>query len=297
MMVFRKHYFLAREYQLKVMPMSPEETFVGILLECKENVLKHVQPLLRTLKEPQQDLGVGAGGDQMKLVDLAAEKAVVEILMKHALSFRLVSEESGVSDYGDSPGNLYITLDPIDGTTNLVHGLPFYCTSIAVSYEQQLSQVFAGLVSDLFHGTTYYAVRGKGAFRNGEKITTSTTASLEEAVVGLDLNTYKVKEIAPKLSDLIQHTKHIRHFGANALELCFAAEGLTDAFVDIRGKLRTTDVAAGFLILKEAGGIITSPDGQIFDAKLDPKQTVTFVASGNRDIHEAILALLNVKNE
>ena len=115
---------------------------------------------------------------------------------------------------------------------------------------------------------------------------------MNEAVVGLDLNTYKVKTIAPQLSDLIQATKHIRHFGANALELCYVADGLTDAFVDIRGKLRTTDVAAGFFILKEAGGIVTSPEGKPINVKLDPKQTLKFVASGNSGLHEKILRLI-----
>jgi len=104
-----------------------------------------------------------------------------------------------------------------------------------------------------------------------------------------------VKEIASQLTDLIKHTKHIRHFGANALELCFVAGGLTDAFVDIRGKLRTTDVAAGFLMIKEAGGIITSPDGEAVDVKLDPKQKLKFVASGNKEIHKLILSLVKVK--
>ena len=275
--------------------MEPEVNWSNILLQCKENVLTHIRPLLKTLKAPQPDLGKGAGGDQMKLADLAAEKALTEILLQNRLSFTLVSEESGVVKFGDKPEDLYITVDPIDGTTNLMRGLPFYCTSIAVSRKPQLSDVFAGLVADLFHGTVYTALRGKGAFRNGEKISTSTVTSLEEAVIGLDLNTYKVKEIAPRLSDLIQFTKHIRHFGANALELCFVADGLTDAFVDIRGKLRTTDVAAGFFILKEAGGIIATPEGNVIDAKLDPKQTVTFVASGNLTIHGEILRLLKPK--
>ncbi len=62
------------------------------------------------------------------------------------------------------------------------------------------------------------------------------------------------------MTGLIAQTKHIRHYGANALELCYVAEGLTDAFVDLRGRLRTTDVAAGFLIIKEAGGLVTTPD-------------------------------------
>lgn len=263
-----------------------------ILTQCKENVKVHIQPLLNSLKEPQPDLGRGAGGDQMKLVDLAAEKAIVEVMLKRGVSFTLVSEESGIQEYGVKAKECYVTTDPIDGTTNLIRGLPFYCSSIAVSRKQMLSEVYAAMVTDLYHGTTYTAVAGKGAFRNGEKIATSQLSDLGEAVIGLDLNTYKVKAVAAQLTDLIEVTKHIRHFGANALELCFVAEGLTDAFVDIRGKLRTTDVAAGFLIIKEAGGIITTPSGQPVDVPLDPKQKLSFVASGNREIHKLILSLV-----
>jgi myo-inositol-1(or 4)-monophosphatase len=275
--------------------MASNFDWLQVLLQCEENVVVHIRPLFKTLKEPQPDLGRGAGGDQMKLVDLAAEKAIVEVLLQHGVSFTLVSEESGIKEFGANAKECYVTVDPIDGTTNLVRGLPFYCSSIAVSRKPMLSDVHAGIVADLFHGTTYTATKSNGAFRDGEKIATSTVTSLAEAVIGLDLNTFKAKEIEPKLSELIQNTKHIRHFGANALELCFVAEGLTDAFVDIRGKLRTTDVAAGFLILKEAGGTISAPDGQAMDVKLDPRQTLKFVASGNAKIHKSILSLLKSK--
>lgn len=272
--------------------MKPQTEWLQVLADCENNVKTHLRPLLKTLKEPQPDLGLGAGGDPMKLVDLAAEKAIIEIILQHAFSFTLVSEESGIKEFGTTPKEYYVTVDPIDGTTNLIRGLPFYCSSIAVSRKPTLSAVFAASVIDLFHDVSYMAFEGKGAFRDGDKITPSTLTSLDEAVIGLDLNTYKVKEVAPRLSDLIQATKHIRHFGANALELCYVADGLTEAFVDIRGKLRTTDVAAGFFILKEAGGVVTSPEGKPIDVKLDPKQTLKFVASGNREIHEKILKLI-----
>ncbi|MCW4017578.1 MAG: fructose 1,6-bisphosphatase [Candidatus Bathyarchaeota archaeon] len=275
--------------------MEPSFDWNTVFLQCKEKVNALVRPLLKTLKDPQPDLGRGAGGDQMKTVDLAAEKAIVEVLLQHGVSFTLVSEESGIKEYGSQAKDCYVTVDPIDGTTNLVRGLPFYCSSIAVSQKPVLSDVHAAMVTDMFHGDTYTAIKGRGSFRDGEKIVTSAVSSLDDAVVGLDLNTYKVKELAPQLSELIQNTKHIRHFGANALELCFVADGLTDAFVDIRGKLRTTDVAAGFLILKEAGGLLSTPKGEAVDVKLDPQQTVTFVASGNKEIHEAILNLLKPK--
>jgi myo-inositol-1(or 4)-monophosphatase len=272
--------------------MKPQTEWLQVLADCENNVKTHLRPLLKTLKEPQPDLGLGAGGDPMKLVDLAAEKAIVEVILQNVFSFTLVSEESGIKEFGTTPKEYYVTVDPVDGTTNLVRGLPFYCSSIAVSRKPTLSAVFAASVIDLFHDVSYTAFEGKGAFRDGDKIAPSTLTSLDEAVIGLDLNTYKVKEAAPQLSDLIQATKHIRHFGANALELCYVADGLTDAFVDIRGKLRTTDVAAGFFIIKEAGGIVTSPEGKPIDVKLDHRQTLKFVASGNREIHEKILKLI-----
>jgi len=276
----------------KGFPVKARVDWLQILVQCKDNVKTHIRSSLKTLNEPQPDLGVGAGGDQMKQVDLAAEKAIVEVILEQGLSFTLVSEESGIKEFGTRPKDFYVTVDPIDGTTNLVRGLPFYCTSIAVSLKPTLSQVFAASVTDLFHDVTYSAFEGEGAFRDGKKITSSALATLDEAVIGLDLNTYKIKEIAPLLSDLIQETKHIRHFGANALELCYVADGLTDAFIDIRGKLRTTDVAAGFFIIKEAGGTVTSPEGSPIDVKLDPKQTLKFVASGNKEIHNKILSLI-----
>jgi myo-inositol-1(or 4)-monophosphatase len=277
--------------------VNSHSDWLPILVRCKDNVQAHIRPLLKTLSEPQPDLGVGAGGDPMKLVDLVAEKAIIEVLQQHGVSFTLISEESGVKEFGDTPRQCYVTVDPIDGTTNLVRGLPFYASSIAVSAKPVLSAVYAALVADLLHNVAYTAQAGKGAYRDGTKIKPSAMVSLEEAVVGLDLNTYKVREIAPQLTRLIEETKHIRHFGANALELCYVADGTTDAFVDIRGKLRTTDVAAAFLILREAGGIITTPEGEVLDVKLDPKQKLKFIASGNTQIHKVILSLIKMKKE
>jgi myo-inositol-1(or 4)-monophosphatase len=272
--------------------MKAQIDWQEILAQCKNNVETSIQPCLKTLKDPQPDLGKGAGGDAMKPVDLAAENAIVETLQQHNISFTLISEESGVKKFGKEPEGCYVTVDPIDGTTNLMHGLPFYASSIAVSRKPAVADVYAALVVDLFHDVTYSAFEGKGAYREGKKIETSKTASLDEAVVGLDLNTYKVKEVAPKLTALIEKTRHIRHFGANALELCYVANGLTDAFIDLRGKLRTTDVAAGFLIVKEAGGIVTTPENKVLNVKLDPKQTLSFIASGNLEIHKKIVSLV-----
>jgi len=277
--------------------MMKQTDNASILVEVKNNLQKRIAPFLKTLKQPQPNLGIGAGGDPIKQVDLAAEKAIVDTLADHGISFTLISEESGIKEFGENPQECYVTTDPIDGTTNLLRGIPFNATSIALSTEPTLNTVYAALVADLVHGVTYTAQNGEGAYRNGQKIAPSRLTSVESAVIGLDLNTYKVLEMIPRLTGLMQKTKHIRHFGANALELCYVADGTTDAFIDVRGKLRTTDVAAGWLILKEAGAIITTPDGEPLNVQLSPKQHVSFIAAGNPDLHRIILDLTRPEKE
>jgi myo-inositol-1(or 4)-monophosphatase len=264
-----------------------------VFKELRANIQTAIKPCLKTIREPLPNLGMGAGGDMMKPVDLAAENAIVDTITRHGVSFTLISEESGIKKFGSTPEACYVCVDPIDGTTNLMHGLPFYASSIAVSDKPELADVYAGMVLDLYHDIAYTACLGQGAYRNGERITTSKNKFLEEAVVGVDLNAYKAKLPLGMFTTLYENIKHTRHFGANAPEVCFVAAGLTDAFIDVRNKIRTTDVAAGFLIVKEAGGIVTDIDSKPINVKLDPKQTLSFVASGNIKIHKKILKLVN----
>jgi len=274
--------------------MAEQTSWLQILTQCKNNIQKQIAPLLKTLNQQQPNLGIGAGGDPIKQIDLVAENAIIKTLKSHKISFTLISEESGIKEYGEAPQEHCVTADPIDGTTNLMRGIPFYATSIAVSTQPTLNTIHTALVADLAHDVTYTAQRGKGAHRNNQKITSSKSISLEEAVVGIDLNAYR---IAPQLTGLIQKTKHIRHLGANALELCYVADGTIDAFIDIRGRLRPTDMAAAWLIIKEAGARITTSNGHPLNIKLDPKQKVAFIASATPKIHKAILNLIKTKKE
>jgi myo-inositol-1(or 4)-monophosphatase len=275
--------------------MKPQVDWHQILCECKTNVQTAIKPCLKTLNEPQPNLGRGAGGDMTKPADLAAETAIVETLQNHDVSFTLISEESGIKEYGAAPKETYVCVDPIDGTTNLTRSLPFYCSSIAVSDKPELDCVYAGMVVDLVHDQTYLAIKGQGAICNGKRLHTSNTQSLDEAVVGLDLNAYKTKLNMDVAANLIEGIRHTRHFGANALEICQVAAGLTDGFIDLRSKIRTTDVAAGFLIVWEAGGIVTDQFNQPVNVKLDPKQTLNFVASANLAFHQKVLSLIKTQ--
>lgn len=232
--------------------------------------------------------GIGAGGDTMKKIDLVAEKALIGFLRSQKISCTLVSEESGIKKIGSQPSQYYVITDPVDGTTNAVRGIPFSATVIAVSKGAHLKDVETALVSDLIHNITYTAQKNRGAFKNGKKIKPSETSNIEEAVIGIDLNTFKIKELQTKLERLFKIGKHFRHFGANALEICYVADGYTDAFIDIRGKLRVTDMVASYLILQEAGGIIVTPEGKELNIPLAPTERLSFIAASNRRIYEAI---------
>jgi myo-inositol-1(or 4)-monophosphatase len=224
---------------------------------------------------------------------LAAEKALIDCLNKHEVSCTLVSEEAGTKKLGFGSSTCYVITDPVDGTTNAVRGLPFSANVIAVSREPWLRDVETAIVSDIIHDVTYTAQKNMGAFRNGKHIKPSETSEIADAVIGVDLNTFKIEELLAKMEGLFRVGKHFRHFGANALEICYVADGSTDAFIDIRGKLRVTDMVASYLILREAGGIMVTPEGKELDVPLAATQRLSFIAASNRKIYDAIREALN----
>ena len=170
-----------------------------------------VLPLFKSA-EAGIDLKIGAGGDVTKKIDTVAEKTLIDTLQELGISCTIISEEAERIEVGSQPTELYLTVDPIDGTTNALRGIPFVAISIALSKTPYLRNVEAALVSDLFHEVTYTAMRGRGAQRNGEKIRPSSTPSLQDAVIGIDINTLKMEQLTAILMPLLRETRHIRHF-------------------------------------------------------------------------------------
>jgi len=265
--------------------------WLDLLKECSQKMRKEILTFFGS-PDAAIGFGIGAGGDTMKKIDLVAEKALIDVLEEHKLSCTLISEETGTKKIGPQPPEIYLTTDPVDGTTNAIRGLPFMATSIAVSRAPYLKDVEVALVSDLFHNITYTAQRDQGAYRNKERIKPSKISFLEEAIVGVDFNTLRIKELVASLEEVLIRTRHLRHLGANALEICYVADGTTDAFLDTRGKLRVTNVAASYLILLEAGGIMVTPEGNELNVPLAATQRLSFIAVANKKLYETIRRLL-----
>jgi len=265
--------------------------WLSLLEACSQRIRGRVLELFGSA-EARVALGVGAGGDIMKKIDAVAEEAMIETLQDYDVSCTLISEETGTRKIGSKPSEVYVIADPVDGTTNAVRGLPFMATSLAVSSAPNLRDVKVALVTDLFHGVTYTAERGGGALKDGKRVTPSSVSSLVEAVVGVDFNSFKGEKLAAQFAALVGRVRHLRHLGANALEMCYVADGTTDAFIDLRDRLRVTDAAAAHLILKEAGGLMLTPEGREVDAPLSPTQRISFIAAANTQIYEKIAQIL-----
>jgi myo-inositol-1(or 4)-monophosphatase len=178
-------------------------------------------------------------------------------------------------------------MDAMDGTMNASRGIPFYCCSLAYSIDFRLSSVVDAAVIDLSIGDIYYASKEKGAFWNGDRICVDRSRIRndgiceqnfqQDMVIGMNISGIS-EDTFNRLSKLISRSIHTRHFGANALELCYFARGLMDAYIDFRGKIRATDMAAAYLIVKEAGAKIYSDNGLELESELGANRTMSFMA-------------------
>lgn len=265
---------------------------VRLLRDIASEVRRKIKPLLGS-REAWKPLGKGVGGDKTRLIDAVAEEAVFEKLREKALSCMVVSEERGLVSVGEG-GDGYLIVDALDGTNNSLRGIPLYCVSLAAADKPKLSSIHSAVVQDLHHDETFWASKGEGARLEGSPITPSTVKTLEDALIGVDMNPPLPEGKIGGLIRLLRASKHSRHFGVKALELCYVASGRLDAFVEVRGRTRVTDLAASYLIIKEAGGLIVDERGENLEAPAStPRLRLSVIAAGNRRLLRQILSLLS----
>ena len=233
--------------------------------------------------EAGEILRIGADGTPTEKIDEVAENAALGVLEADGRSIKLISEELGEKKLGKKPEFSFV-LDPIDGTFNAVNNIPFFCVPVAIG-DSDLSDIRYGYVKNLITGDIYTAEKGKGAFRNGKMIHVSNFAKLSE----LSVISYSHRPYAVSFNN--HSVRRVRVFGCAALELCYVAQGIFDAFIDMRGMLRVTDMAASKLIVEEAGGCVTDGKGLPLATPLDVKQRVNMVAS-NGFAHDKLLELI-----
>jgi myo-inositol-1(or 4)-monophosphatase len=221
-------------------------------------------------------------GDFVSAADRKAETILREALEKARPGYGLVMEESGVVEGTDQSHRWHI--DPLDGTTNFLHGLPQFAISVGLERE---GQVVAGVIYDPAKDELFIAEKGKGAFLNNRRIRVAARTDLEDAVVACGLphigkgdHGLFLKEAAAVMGQV----GGMRRLGAAALDLAYVACGRLDAYWE-RG-VNSWDVAAGIIMIREAGGYVSDADGG------SDSLTKGSIACGNEIMHRELLKLL-----
>jgi myo-inositol-1(or 4)-monophosphatase len=206
-------------------------------------------------------LAVTAKGvnDFVTEVDQAAENAIIETLLTAYPGHAILAEESG-RQHGAKHSEYLWIIDPLDGTTNFIHGFPVYAVSIALAFRGKVEQA---LVYDPTRNDLFFASKGRGAFLNDRRLRVSKRTRLAESLIGTGFpfrkgdNFHRYVEM---FEQVMQHCAGVRRPGAAALDLCYVAAGWYDGFFETG--LNPWDVAAGSLIITEAGGLIGNFTGE-----------------------------------
>jgi myo-inositol-1(or 4)-monophosphatase len=192
-------------------------------------------------------------------VDHAAEAAVIDVLLGAYPGHGILAEESGSTRGAKDSEYLWI-IDPLDGTTNFIHGLPTYAVSIGLAFRGQMQQA---VVYDPARNDLFYATKGRGAFLNDKRLRVSKRTRMAEALIGTGFPFRQGDDLSHYLKVLEMVMKScagVRRPGAAALDLCYVAAGWYDGFFETG--LSPWDVAAGSLLVTEAGGLVGNFTGE-----------------------------------
>ena len=251
-----------------------------VLREASARVYDAVRHMAGT-PDAAGDFGRGAGGDISRRIDIVAEKTVLDFLREKDFGCTVLGEECGRIEIPGQPGG-FVIMDAIDGSANAVRGVPFFCCSLAFAAHNRLSSITDAVVTDLTNGSQYWATKGGGAYLDEKRIHVHGTEPIYR-IVGVNTSGSS-PELLRRLQPVFERHNHTRHFGANALEMSMVAAGLMDVLIDLRGKIRIPDMAAGHLIVMEAGGLMLDGDLKPLDSDLGYQTRLSFVAAANREI-------------
>lgn len=216
--------------------------------------------------------------------DIAAQRVIREIVLDAYPTHGFVGEEDQVPHLADTASGCRWIVDPLDGTTNFVHQLPSYAVSIALEIDGEIG---VGVVFDPAGDECFTALRGQGANLNGEPIQVSYCQQLPEALIAASFaaNVQRGSDEIARFVEMLIACHSLRRLGSAALNLCYVGCGRLDAYW--ASSVKPWDVAAGVLIVREAGGIVTGLDGSHFNVR-NPQ----FAASANSLLHEQFLSVL-----
>lgn len=254
------------------------EVLKAIGAAVKENIDK-----IPTQEEKGRDIEMGADGTPTALIDKVAENTVLDYIVRNDIALNVLSEEIGFIDNGAEET---MVLDPIDGSHNAIAGVPLYTVSMAIGSarlsDERLAYLFMPATGD-----EYWAEKGKGAYKNGRRL--HVRAPKESSLL---MMIYTGNGAHPSAWELGKRVKSSRSYGCSSLEMAFVAEGTADGFYMNSERytraIRVVDIAASYLILREAGGYIYTLEGADFDMPFDLETRGNFIAVSSPALYDFI---------
>ncbi len=230
----------------------------------------------------EKTFALKASFDPVTEYDKKSEEVIKDFILKKYPKSMFVGEERGI----EGEGEVKWIIDPIDGTVNFLHGLPFVAIVIGVEVE---GEIVAGVINNPILGEVYYASKGDGAYKNNSRIYVSKISSPENALVVTGFP-YKrqgrIEELLKPLRVFLAEYQGFRRLGSAALDLAYVASGVFEVFYE--ENLKPWDTSAGVIIVKEAGGKVTDYYGNNYN----PFESKTILAT-NALIHERILEIVS----
>ncbi|MEM8629946.1 MAG: inositol monophosphatase family protein [Pseudomonadota bacterium] len=227
--------------------------------------------LVKDFREVENlQVSMKAAGDFVSRADIAAERLIKETLMEARPTYGWLGEEGGGAD-GQDPTRRWI-VDPLDGTTNFLHGLPHWAVSIALEHK---GQIVAAVVFDPAKDELFFAEKGQGAWLNESRLRVSNRRRMIEAIFATGLpfgGRPDLPEVLQDLAKLLPLTAGVRRWGSAALDLAYVAAGRYDGFWE--RNLNAWDIAAGVLLVQEAGGFLEG-----FQPAEDPVESGSLIAA------------------
>ncbi|PLX41698.1 MAG: inositol monophosphatase [Deltaproteobacteria bacterium] len=216
-------------------------------------------------------------------VDIACEERIREILGAAFPDLPVLGEEEG--ELGGTSDEVRWIVDPIDGTTNFAHSIPIFCSVIAL---EEAGEITAGVIYETMGDKLYTAIKGGGAFMNGEPIAVTSTEALVDSLLATGFpydNRTNPRDIFGAFAATHKSCRGLRRFGSAAIDLAYVACGIFDGFWEIG--LKPWDMAAGALLVAEAGGVVSKIDGSTFDHMQGE------IVASNGPIHGDLLKVLS----
>ncbi|TXT66457.1 MAG: Inositol-1-monophosphatase [Promethearchaeota archaeon] len=280
--------------------MASKEIDIEFLKGLSLEVYQKVFPLIGT-KEGAQRLERGAGGDISMEIDLVAENTIIDYLEKNDINILLLSEETGKKYIGNKETiektQKKLIVDPVDGSTNCSRGIPFFSVSIAYAEGSTLEDIKMAVILDLITKDLYWAEKNKGTYLNDNQISVSDKGLSDQLIFEIDFYLWNLRKNLKKYRSILKKLYRIRVMGSIALSFCLLARGSVDGYIDFRRGTRLVDMAASYLIIREAGGKIFTVKGEPLDQSLSMELKFPLVAC-NAKLEEILKEeLRNINSE